>query len=105
MLVVTNCAGQSEQKADAQAAQVPAALPPPAPSPDGAPPIPMQFAARPPEVIRVVYTFAADHPEVLSHVPCFCGCQNRGHRNNDNCFVARREADGRVAAWEPHGAT
>ncbi len=86
-----------------QAAQAPA--PPPTPAPNGAPAIPLDFGARPPEIIRAVYTFAADHPEILSHVPCFCGCQNRGHRNNDDCFVALRDAGGRVAAWEPHGAT
>ena len=38
---------------------------------------------------------AAKHPEVLSKVPCFCGCENRGHRHNDDCFVAARDARGR----------
>ena len=60
-------------------------------------------AARPPEIIRAVYTFAADHPEVLSKVPCFCGCENRGHKANDDCFVARRDAGGRVSQWDDHG--
>ena len=59
--------------------------------------------ARPMEVVRAVYTFAARHPEVLSHVPCFCGCESRGHRHNDDCFVAARDARGRPTAWEPHG--
>ncbi|PYR58352.1 MAG: hypothetical protein DMF85_10930 [Acidobacteria bacterium] len=60
-------------------------------------------AARPPEIVRAVFTYAARHPEILSHVPCFCGCEQRGHRNNDDCFVASRDARGRVTAWEPHG--
>jgi hypothetical protein len=55
------------------------------------------------EIVRAVYTFAADHPEVLSKVPCFCGCESRGHRHNDDCFVTARDASGRVTAWEPHG--
>lgn len=59
--------------------------------------------ARPMEIVRAVYTFAARHPEVLSHVPCFCGCESRGHRHNDDCFVAARDARGRPTAWEPHG--
>ncbi len=59
--------------------------------------------ARPMEVVRAVYAFAARHPEVLSHVPCFCGCESRGHRHNDDCFVAARDARGRPTAWEPHG--
>jgi hypothetical protein len=69
------------------------------------PPLPMTpFApARPMEVVRAVYAFAARHPEVLSHVPCFCGCESRGHRHNDDCFVAARDPRGRPTAWEPHG--
>lgn len=69
------------------------------------PPLPLAAfpAARPPDVIRAVYLFAARHPEVLSHVPCFCGCERRGHRDNDDCFVAARDAKGRTTAWEPHG--
>ncbi len=68
------------------------------------PPLPMvQFPApRPPEMIRSVYAFAANHPEVLSYVPCFCGCENFGHGDNHDCFVAHRDAEGRVT-WEPHG--
>lgn len=59
--------------------------------------------ARPMEVVRAVYVFAARHPEVLSHVPCFCGCENRGHKHNDDCFVSERDAKGRPTKWEPHG--
>jgi hypothetical protein len=60
-------------------------------------------AARPMEIVRAVYVFAARHPEVLSHVPCFCGCENRGHKHNDDCFVSERDAHGRPTKWEPHG--
>ena len=60
--------------------------------------------ARPIEVVRAVYVFAARHPEVLSRVPCFCGCESRGHRHNDDCFVTARDSRGRPTAWEPHGA-
>lgn len=69
------------------------------------PPLPVTPfpAARPMEIVRAVFTFAAQHPEVLSKMPCFCGCETRGHRNNDDCFVAARDAKGRVTAWEPHG--
>ena len=58
------------------------------------PPLPVTpfAAARPMEIVRAVYVFAAKHPEVLSKVPCFCGCENRGHRHNDDCFVAARDA-------------
>src|SRR5690349_8751014 len=35
--------------------------------------LPAYGTERSPEVIRAAYTFAAEHPEVLSYVPCFCG--------------------------------
>ena len=54
-------------------------------------------------IVEAVFRFAAEHPEVLSHIPCFCGCENRGHKDNDDCFVAARGKSGRVTAWEPHG--
>jgi hypothetical protein len=55
------------------------------------------------ETVRAVYRFAAEHPEVLSYVPCFCGCERTGHRGNDDCFVKARNAQGDVTEWEPHG--
>jgi hypothetical protein len=78
---------------------------PPAISDADIPPPPLvPFApARPMEIVRAVYVFAAKHPEVLSKVPCFCGCESRGHRHNDDCFVTARDAQGRPTVWEPHG--
>ena len=69
------------------------------------PPIPFQAYAppRPPDVVRAAYLFAAEHPEILSYVPCFCGCERGGHKGNEDCFVARRDAAGDVVEWEPHG--
>jgi hypothetical protein len=63
-----------------------------------------QFSsARPVDVVRAAYEFAAEHPEVLQYVPCFCGCESLGHSGNDDCFVRARDAEGRVLEWEPHG--
>jgi hypothetical protein len=68
------------------------------------PPLPkVQFAsARPAPIVRAAYEFAARHPEVLRHIPCFCGCERNGHGNNEDCFVSRRERDGRPE-WNAHG--
>jgi hypothetical protein len=85
----------SRNDVDAPPAIVDADIPP-------LPVTPFPFA-RPMEIVQAVYTFAAKHPEVLSKVPCFCGCETRGHRHNDDCFVAARDARGRPTAWEPHG--
>jgi hypothetical protein len=93
----------AQQAAPAQSAVPSPSVPPPAPS--DLPPLPqVSFqAARPMPVVEAVFKFAAEHPEVLSHIPCFCGCEERGHRHNDDCFVAARDERGRVTAWEPHG--
>jgi hypothetical protein len=71
------------------------------------PPLPFDSGppARPAEVVRAVYKFAAEHPEVLSYVPCYCGCEREGHIGNESCFVAARNAKGDVTQWDPHGVT
>jgi hypothetical protein len=104
--------GQPEHAAQAaQSAPAQTVLdPPPAvalgPHPqDNLPPLPFQAYAppRPPEVVRAAYTFAAEHPEILSYVPCFCGCERAGHRGNEDCFVKARNAQGDVTEWDAHG--
>jgi len=71
------------------------------------PPLPFDSGppARPVEVVRAVYKFAAEHPEILGYVPCYCGCEREGHRGNDDCFVAARNTAGDVTQWDPHGVT
>jgi hypothetical protein len=60
-------------------------------------------AVRPAETVRIVYEFAARHPEVLKYIPCFCGCEQGGHKGNNDCFVSGRDAKGKVTEWEMHG--
>jgi hypothetical protein len=69
------------------------------------PPIPFRGYAppRPPEVVTAAFQFAAEHPEITSYVPCFCGCQQGGHKGNHDCFVRSRAANGDVLEWEEHG--
>ena len=59
--------------------------------------------ARPMDVLKDAHMFTADHPEVASYVPCYCGCAGAGHKNNADCFVKGRDPEGRVTEWEPHG--
>jgi hypothetical protein len=95
------------------AAAMPAVVDPPesaklGPHPqENLPPLPFdpEPPARPMEVVRAAYKFAAEHPEVLSYVPCYCGCEHSGHRGNEDCFVTARDAKGDVTQWEPHGMT
>ncbi|OFV94151.1 MAG: hypothetical protein A3G76_00915 [Acidobacteria bacterium RIFCSPLOWO2_12_FULL_65_11] len=58
---------------------------------------------RPNDVIRATYKFAAEHPEVLGYMPCFCGCEMMGHKSNASCFVKTRARNGDVTAWDNHG--
>jgi hypothetical protein len=69
------------------------------------PPLPnVGFApVRPMDVVRATYDFAAQHPEILKYVPCYCGCGSQGHTGNESCFVARRDARGNVLEWDTHG--
>jgi hypothetical protein len=55
------------------------------------------------EVVTAAYRFAAEHPEVLSYVPCFCGCEHSGHRGNEDCFVKARDVNADVIEWQEHG--
>jgi len=69
------------------------------------PPIPYSGypPPRPVEVVDAAYRFAGEHPEILSYVPCFCGCQHSGHKGNTDCFVRSRAANGDVVEWDEHG--
>ena len=58
---------------------------------------------RPNDVVRKTYQFAADHPEVLKYVPCYCGCDQMGHMSNAECFVKARAKNGDVTEWQEHG--
>src|SRR5439155_10465850 len=48
------------------------------------PPLPFQGfpPVRPADVVASVYKFAAEHPEVLGYVPCYCGCERSGDRKS-----------------------
>jgi hypothetical protein len=67
------------------------------------PAIDPRLLPRPPEVIQAVYRYAAEHPEVLRYVPCFCGCNEMGHRSSEDCFVKSRSKNGTVTEWNEHG--
>jgi Protein of unknown function with PCYCGC motif len=95
--------------ATSAASQAPATLPPDAyikpHTQKEYPPLQMPGypLGRSPEVITAAYKFAAEHPEVLTFVPCFCGCERGGHKGNEDCFVKTRADNGDVVEWEEHG--
>jgi len=105
VVVAASQASTSKPSTSAKATvdkQAPAARPmakyavPPLPSVGFAP-------VRSMDIVRATYDFAAQHPEVLKYVPCFCGCGSQGHKANESCFVARRDPRGNVLEWDTHG--
>ncbi len=47
-----------------------------------------------PAVVQDAYRFAVANPEVLTQIPCYCGCGGMGHTSNYSCYVAGENADG-----------
>ena len=105
---VAAAASETDEQASApeRPAPPPAGEPTPVP-PAGAPLPPLPLVAnlvpRSPQVIRDTYIFAGQNPDVLEYVPCFCGCETRGHKRNADCFVQSRNPDGSVREWDTHG--
>ena len=71
------------------------------------PPLPyVPQTAGPVDLMRQAYVFAARNPDVLSYVPCYCGCgMSDGHQSNVDCFVESRAPNGAVTEWDVHGMT
>lgn len=47
-----------------------------------------------PQVVSEAYRFAAANPDVLTELPCYCGCGGMGHTSNYSCYVAGENEDG-----------
>ncbi|MEP6782091.1 MAG: PCYCGC motif-containing (lipo)protein [Acidobacteriota bacterium] len=103
--LVTTVAVASSQSPKTQASSPKPAAAAKTPMKVTVPPLPnVGFApVRPMDVVRATYDFAANHPEILHYIPCFCGCGSQGHKANESCFVARRDKQGNVLEWDTHG--
>ncbi len=54
-----------------------------------------QVSSAPP-VVQEAYRFAIANPEVLSKLPCYCGCGSMGHESNLDCFIEEFNSDGSI---------
>jgi hypothetical protein len=54
-------------------------------------------------MVEEAYAFAVEHPEVLTYLPCSCGCEAMGHMSNWNCYVKSVDATGAVV-YDQHGS-
>lgn len=53
--------------------------------------------------IKIIYAAAAQHQELLEHIPCYCGCgTSAGHKSSYQCFVHEVYEDGSLE-WDDHG--
>jgi hypothetical protein len=63
------------------------------------------FAVSESSRVQNAYRYAVAHPDVLRHIPCFCGCEGIGHRrHNGDCYVQARHSDGTIT-FTSHAAT
>ena len=49
-----------------------------------------------PLVTQQAYQFAVANPDVVQHIPCYCGCGAMGHTSNYSCYVQSVDAAGKV---------
>ena len=49
-----------------------------------------------PLVTQQAYQFAVANPDIIQHIPCYCGCGSMGHTSNYSCYVESVDAAGKV---------
>ncbi len=50
-----------------------------------------------PVSVRTAYQFAAANPDLMRHIPCYCGCGSIGHTSNYSCYVSAVGPDGGIS--------
>jgi hypothetical protein len=56
-------------------------------------PADVQFA---PVSVQQAYQFAFANPDVMTQIPCYCGCGAMGHTSNYSCYVSNVDANGTI---------
>ena len=63
------------------------------------------FLAGQEQQIQQIYLIAAQHTDLLKHIPCYCGCgESVGHKSNLDCFINDVKEDGTIV-WDSHATT
>lgn len=50
-----------------------------------------------PATVREAYQFAVANPDLVSSIPCYCGCGAVGHTSNYSCYVQGKDAAGKIS--------
>jgi len=62
----------------------------------------LPLAQMPPEVkaapitVQQAYQYAAANPDIMTHIPCYCGCGAMGHTSNYSCYVKSVDTKGSI---------
>ena len=48
-----------------------------------------------PLVVQEAYQFSVANPDLMTHIPCYCGCGDMGHTSNYACYVSGQGPDGK----------
>ena len=49
-----------------------------------------------PAVVQQAYQFNVANPDVMTQIPCYCGCGSMGHTSNYSCYVSGVGTDGAI---------
>ncbi len=49
-----------------------------------------------PVAVKQAYQFNVAYPDVMTQIPCYCGCGSMGHTSNYSCYISSVDADGKV---------
>jgi len=49
-----------------------------------------------PVPVQEAYRFAIANPDLMSQIPCYCGCGSMGHTSNYACYASGTDDEGRV---------
>ena len=49
-----------------------------------------------PVTVQEAYQFNVANPDIMTQLPCYCGCGAMGHTSNYDCYVAGVNADGSI---------
>ena len=50
-----------------------------------------------PVSVQQAYQFAVANPDILTELPCYCGCGAAGHTSNYSCYVNDKSTGGDLA--------
>jgi hypothetical protein len=49
------------------------------------------------QAVKEAYQFAAANPDIMQHIPCYCGCGEMGHTSNYSCYISSVDDAGKIA--------